>query len=92
MSALPQPSHGEESTGYQETPSMILPAAVPPELDAAIDAAWQRANALAAAGRGLDFEIGPDGELAIGVTDPAGQKKPVSPSRAVNIMGGLHQV
>jgi hypothetical protein len=72
---------------------MILPAAPPPELDAAIEAAWQRASALAANGRELHFTVDAAGELVIEVRDTAGRTvKTISPSQAVNVMGGLHQV
>jgi hypothetical protein len=93
MSALPQPSHGEDSTGYQETPSMILPAAPPPELDAAMAAAAQRAGVLAASDRELNFVVDQNGELRVEMRDLAGNVvKTLSPTQAISIMGGLHQV
>ena len=91
MSALPQPS--PESQGYHETPSMILPATLPPELSDAVDAAARRADALASNGRDLNFEIGPDGELVVQLRDRNGWVlKHLSPTQAISLMGGLGQV
>ena len=91
MSALPQPS--EASPGYHETPSMILPAAVPAELSSAIDAAGRRAEALASSGRRLHFEVDAAGELVIQMRDRNGWVlKELSPTQAVSLMGGLGQV
>lgn len=93
MSALPQPSHGEEPTGYRETPSMILPPVTPTELDVAIDAAWKRTTALTSRGRDLDFAVGDEGDLRIALRDRRkGAATPVSPSQAVNLLAGLRQV
>ena len=92
MSALPQPVESQ-TTGYQESPSMILPAAAPRELDAAIDAAAQRAGALAGMDRELNFVTGPGGDLQVEVRDLAGNVlKVVSPSQAVAIMSGLGHI
>lgn len=91
MSALPQPS--PESPGYHETPSMILPATLPPELSDAVDAAARRADALASNGRDLHFEIGADGELVVQLRDRNGRVlKQLSPTQAISLMGGLGQV
>ena len=91
MSALPQPS--PESTGYTETPSMILPAAVPPELSDAVDAAGRRAQALASSGRELHFEVDAFGELVVEMRDAHGNvQRTLSPTQAISLMGGLGQV
>lgn len=89
MSALPQPID-PELTGYRETPSMILPSAPPRELSAAVDAAAERAEALLAAGRELNFVVAPGGELRVEVLGPGGTVlRAVTPSPAMSIMGGL---
>ena len=91
MSALPQPS--PESQGYHETPSMILPSAVPAEIGAAVDAASRRAEALASNGRTLHFEVDAEGELVIQMKDRNGWVvKTLSPTQAISLMGGLGQV
>ena len=91
MSALPHPS--PESLGYEETPSMILPSAIPAELSAAVDAAARRADALASNGRDLHFEIDASGELVVQLRDRNGWVlKTLSPTQAVSLMGGLGQV
>ena len=91
MSALPQPS--PESPGYDETPSMILPAAVPPELSAAVDAAGRRAGALASTGRTMHFDVDATGELVIQMRARHGWVlKTLSPTQAISLMGGLSQV
>ena len=91
MSALPQPS--PEYTGYIETPSMILPSAVPPELSEAVDAAGRRADALASSGRELHFEVDARGELVVQMRDRHGEVlKTLSPTQAISLMGGLGQV
>ena len=91
MSALPHPS--PEPRGYHETPSMILPSALPPELSAAVDAAGRRAEALAASGRELHFDIGADGVLVVEMRGRGGAVvKSLSPTQAVGLMGALSQV
>ena len=92
MSALPQPS--PESPGYHETPSMILPAAVPPELCLAVDAAGRRAQALATSGRELHFDADAQGgDLVVQMRDRHGNVlKTLSPTQAISLMGGLAQV
>ena len=91
MSALPHPS--PESQGYHETPSMILPSAVPAELSSAVDAAGRRAAALATSGRELHFDVGADGELVVQMRGPAGTVlKTLSPTQALSLMGGLTQL
>ena len=91
MSALPHPS--PESRGYHETPSMILPAAMPAELSSAVDAAGRRSQALAASGRELHFDIDASGDLVVQLRDLAGNlMKTLSPTQAVSLMGGLGQV
>ena len=91
MSALPQPS--PESTGYDETPSMILPATLPPELSAAVDAAGRRAEALVSNGRDLHFDVDADGELVVQLRDRNGWVlKTLTPTQALSLMGGLSQV
>jgi len=91
MSALPQPS--ESSPGYHETPSMILPASLPPELSAAVDAAGRRAQALATSGREIHFEVDASGELVVQMRDSSGGVlKTLSPTQAISLMGGLGQV
>ena len=90
MSALPQPM---ETTGYEETPSMILPASVPPELSCAVDAAGRRAEALGRSGRELHFEVDATGELRVELRDRDGNVlKTLSPTQAISLMGGLGQV
>lgn len=90
MSALPQPI---EPDGYRETPSMILPAAVPAELSIAIDAAGRRTDAMAASGRELHFDVDASGELVVQMRDRHGNVlKALSPTQAVSLMGGLGQV
>ena len=87
MSALPQP------TGYHETPSMILPAAVPSDLSAAVDAAGRRAEALASSGRELHFDVDPSGELVVQMRGRRGELlRTFSPTQAISLMGGLGQV
>ena len=91
MSALPQPS--PQSPGYHESPSMILPAAVPHALCEAVDAAGRRAQALAASGRELHFEVGASGELVVQMRDrDCNVLKSLSPTQAISLMGGLSQV
>ena len=91
MSALPHPS--PESQGYNETPSMILPSALPPELSTAVDAAGRRADALATSGRELHFDVAADGELIVQMRGPDGAVlKTLSPTQAISLMGGLTQL
>ena len=91
MSALPHPS--PQSPGYHESPSMILPATVPPELGAAVDAAGRRAEALASTGRTMHFEVDAAGELVVQMRDRNGWVlKTLSPTQAISLMGGLGQV
>ena len=72
---------------------MILPAAPPRELNAAVDAAAQRAQALAAGGRELNFMVDAGGDLRVEVRDVRGDVvKVVSPSQAMSIMSGLGQL
>jgi hypothetical protein len=72
---------------------MILPAAVPAELSAAVDAAARRADALTANGRDLHFEVDADGELVVTLRDRNGWVlKHLSPTQAISLMGGLGQV
>lgn len=87
MSALPN------TVEYEETPSKILPSVPPRELDDAIEAAAKRAAGLAALGHELNFEIGPDGKLSIELRDLDGNSvREVSPTRAVDALGGLGQL
>ena len=89
MSALPQPVESQ-TTGYQETPSMILPAALPWEISSAIDAAAQRVDALAEMDRELNFVVGDDGELTVEVRDLDGNVlKAISPTQAMGVMSGF---
>ena len=75
---------------YEETPSRILPSLPPRELDAEIEAAAKRAAGLFALGHELNFEVGPDGRLAIELRDLDGNVvKDVSPAAAVDALGGL---
>jgi hypothetical protein len=77
-------------SGYHETPSTILPPAPPAELDSAIDAALSRAAALASTGREMHFDVGADGRLTVELRDLDGTVlKPLSPTQAVSLMGGL---
>jgi hypothetical protein len=72
---------------------MILPAAVPPELSAAVDAASRRAAALASNGRDLHFEVTDSGELVVQLRDRNGWVlKTLTPTQALSLMGGLGQV
>ena len=92
MSALPKPVE-PEPTGYRETPSMILPASVPPELSSAIDAAGRRAEALASSGRALHFDVDAAGDLRVELRDRHGSVvRTLSPTQAIGLMGGLGQV
>ena len=87
MSALSQPVE------YEDTPSKILPAAPPRELDLAIEAAAKRAAGLSALGHELNFEVGPDGKLSIELRDLDGNTiREVSPTKAVDALGGLGQL
>lgn len=91
MSALPQSL--PESPGYHETPSMILPAAVPSELCVAVEAAGRRAQALATSGRELHFDADTQGGLVVQMRDRHGRVlKTLSPTQAISLMGGLGQV
>ena len=84
MSALPQ------HVGYEETPSMILPPALPAELSGAIDAAASRAGALASTGREMHFVTAEDGTLGVELRDLDGNVlKTLSPTQALSLMGGL---
>jgi hypothetical protein len=69
---------------------MILPPAPPLEMSSAIDAAMSRADALASTGREMHFVLGEDGRLVVELRDlDANVLKPLSPTQAVGLMGGL---
>jgi hypothetical protein len=67
-----------------------VPASPPPEVLAAVDAAWRRAADLAARNREVHFSLdGDDGRLIIEIRTLAGEVlETISPSRSLEIMCG----
>jgi hypothetical protein len=70
----------------------VLPASPPPSVLAAVAAASERAEAMAAEGRELHFAIDADGGLEIEIRSLSGTVMDrVTPSEALRIMSGLDE-
>jgi flagellar protein FlaG len=79
-----------EQTGPALDTSDVIPASPPPEVLAEVDAAWERADALAAQNRELHFaRDASTGRLVIEVRTLDGEVvKTIPPSEALNVMSG----
>jgi hypothetical protein len=75
---------------YQPNPPASHPGIVPQEMEGMIEAAFRRAEALAASGRELHFEVGAGGALRVELRDLDGcPREIVSPAQAAIMMSGL---